>query len=655
MDIFDLSAKLTLDSSEFTDGLEGASKNASSFSDIVGGALKTALDVGVMAFTAYATAIAGVTSAMASAIADTASYGDSIDKNSQKVGMSTKSYQEWDYVMQLAGTSMQDCTVGMKTLTNQIDNAKGGSADAVAMFESLGISLDDLNSMSREDVFSSVIAGLQGMEDSTERAALANDLFGKSGQNLTPLFNMSAQETQELIDRFNELGGVMSDDAIKASARYQDSLTTLQATMDGAKRNMASEFLPSMADIMDGLTDIFSGDSSGIAKIEQGVQGIVEKVQEMLPQITEIITRLAPVIGDAIAMALPAIIQSSSQIVLAIGQGILANFPTILQTASSVLTQLGQGFIDNLPMIIEVGMQLLMGLVDGLVEALPELIDATITLIETLIDKLTEPDTMNKLIEASVKIIGALIDGFGKALPALLEGGVQLIVALAGALIMNLPKIAEVAVKLMDTLTGGLASKMIEMRKKGEEALLKMVEGLKNKISNLKTQITTIVNNALTWFKEIPTKIKDVGKNIIEGLWNGINDKVEWIKQKILGFSDSVLSTIKGFFGIHSPSTVFAKIGGYMAEGLGIGWDDEYQDVKRDIENSLGMDLSSSIKAKPIEITRQDSEIIALLQQYLPQMANKNIVMDTGALVGQIAPAMDNALGKIVNREVRFV
>lgn len=91
-----------------------------------------------------------------------------------------------------------------------------------------------------------------------------------------------------------------------------------------------------------------------------------------------------------------------------------------------------------------------------------------------------------------------------------------------------------------------------------------------------------------------------------------------------------------------------------MAEGLAVGWDDEFKDVKRDIENGLNMDMTTSIKTKPIEMTAQESQIVALLQQYLPQMTDKAIVMDTGALVGQIAPAMDNALGRMMNREARL-
>ena len=132
---------------------------------------------------------------------DMSESADVIDKQSQKVGLSTEAYQKWDYVMNLAGTSMSNMGTGLKTLTNKLDDAKNGSEKSLAMFEQLGLSIDDLNSMSREDVFGAVITGFQNMADSTERAALANDLLGKSGQELTPLFNQTAESTQELMEK----------------------------------------------------------------------------------------------------------------------------------------------------------------------------------------------------------------------------------------------------------------------------------------------------------------------------------------------------------------------------------------------------------------------------------------------------------------------
>ena len=146
--------------------------------------------------------------------------------------------------------------------------------------------------MSREDLFGAAIAGLQGMEDSTERAALANKLFGRSGQELAPLLNQSSEATQEQMALAEKYGMVMPEEAVKASAAFQDSVTTMQMTMTGLKNRMMAEFLPSVTQITDGLGKMFAGDMSGVDDIAAGIQGIVAKIGEMAPQIWAAAKRL---------------------------------------------------------------------------------------------------------------------------------------------------------------------------------------------------------------------------------------------------------------------------------------------------------------------------------------------------------------------------
>lgn len=215
------------DASKGADGLgeavEQSSKDAGDasegftvFKGVLADLISSAIEVGIQK-------IKELGGAIADTISDTAEYGDEVDKMSQKLGLSSEAYQEWDYILDKAGVDIQNVSTGMKTLTNKIDDAKNGSESATKLFKDLGISMEDLKTMSREDIFSKVVASMQNMEDSTERAALANDLFGKSGQDLTPLFNQTAESTEELRQAAHDLGLVMSDDAVDASADYADS------------------------------------------------------------------------------------------------------------------------------------------------------------------------------------------------------------------------------------------------------------------------------------------------------------------------------------------------------------------------------------------------------------------------------------------------
>lgn len=97
---------------------------------------------------------------------------------------------------------------------------------------------------------------------------------------------------------------------------------------------------------------------------------------------------------------------------------------------------------------------------------------------------------------------------------------------------------------------------------------------------------------------QLPGKMLEIGKNIVEGLWNGINGAVGWLKDKIWSFASSVVDTIKNALGIQSPSKVFRdEVGVYMAQGIGVGFDKEMKSVADDMKNSLASDLGLSLGA----------------------------------------------------------
>ena len=210
----------------------------------------------------------------------TAEYGDTVEKNSQKVGLSYSAYQKWDYAMQIAGTSMADCTNGLKTLTNTFDDAQKGSSTAQEKFNRLGLSLDDLKGKSREEVFEKTVEALQNVSDETEKAALANDLFGKSGQNLLPLFNQSTKATKELLAEAERYGMVMSDDAVDASADFEDSLTRLKKSFGGIKNTIGAELVPVLTDLMGKIQD-------KMPQIKETITNVFEAVKAGINFITE--------------------------------------------------------------------------------------------------------------------------------------------------------------------------------------------------------------------------------------------------------------------------------------------------------------------------------------------------------------------------------
>lgn len=584
MNVFDLMAKISLDKSEYSQGMSEASSEGEKASSKIGGALGKAGKVAGASLVAMGTAVAGVTKVTVDGMKETASYGDIIDKTSQKLGVSAKTYQEYDYVMQLAGTTMQDMGVGLKTLTNQVGKATEGSKESADMFKKLGISMDDLKEMSREDVFKATIAGLQGMEDSTDRARLAQELFGKSGQNLTPLFNMSNEETQKLIGNLNDMGGVMSDQAVKASADFQDAITTLGVSVKGLKNGAFAQLLPASTDILNGLTKLFSGDSSGMGLITKGVNNLSTELISALPKLATFGTELMTTLLDVIVKNLPKLLDSGVMIVMKLGDAIIQNLPAILTAGLEVILKLAQGIAQSLP------------------ELIPTIVDVILQMVDALISN------VDLMVDASIALMIGLANGLVQAMPTLVEKAPILIENLVKAFIQNVPKLLQACYEMVKTLGSGLVTYFPQLLAK----------------------IPPLIKNIVEKFKAGFTDFKTVGKNIVDGIWEGLSAGWTWLKDKAKELAKGLLDSAKEALGIHSPSREFKKIGEYCVEGFNEGISDlmEAEVISGNIKKGLSsIDVNTNLRtfgtnetsynAQPIYITLQGDagRLFRLVQQ----------------------------------------
>lgn len=541
MNVFELFATLGLDTSGYDEGLQGAQSAGESFASSLSNGLGTACRVGAIAVTATATAVAGASVAFVNGMQDVASYGDSIDKTSQRLGMSTTAFQEWDYVLNIAGTSMDNMQMGMKTLTNQLDEARNGSESAIANFEALGISLDDINNMSREEIFEQAIYGFQGMADSTERAALANDMFGRSGQELTPLFNMSAEQTRELIDTANEYGMVMSEDAVQASATFTDSMTTMNRTMAGVKNNLMAEFLPSFSTVMDGLSAIFSGDEGGIALVTEGVNQFASQMNETLPVFLDIGGQIMGVLGDAIVANLPTIIQTGSRVIGQLASGLISNLPALMSSGLMIIRQIVSGLISSAPQIGQAGLQIISELGSTLIEDLPTLISTATEMITELVRMLTDPSNLDALIQGGLALLMAVSDGLLQATPELIALIPEVIANVVTALVDNAPLILDTTLQLLQALGMAIFSALGSMMGMSQDEVTAGITAIYNWVSQKFSEIASFISSTFT-------SITDWVSDGIEGWVNFFSDGFNSIYSTVSGILDSVLGVFTSIF-----------------------------------------------------------------------------------------------------------
>ena len=267
------------------------------------------------------------------------------------------------------------------------------------------------------------------MEDSAERAALANDLFGKSGQELAPLFNTTAEETQALMTQVEELGGVMSEDTVKAGAQFKDSMTALDAAFKGAGASLFEQLIPALTSLMD-KASAFIADGG-------------------LEKIVNLFKILAPIVGAVV--------------VGFAGFKIITGIITIIQGLTTVF-----------------------GVLNAVMAANP--------------------------IGLIVLAIAGLVAAF--------------------ALLWNkCDAFREFWISLWEGI---------------KETFAAVWESIKQFFTE---DIPNTINNVVNFFKELPGKALQWGKDLLDSFINGIKEKISAVKDTIVG----VANTIKDFLGFSEP------------------------------------------------------------------------------------------------------
>lgn len=277
-ELFKLVGRVMVDASGANQALDGTDKKAQGVTGSLGGYMDKLKGWVAAAGAAFAgSAIAKGLKEIWDLSSQVAEIGDNIDKASQKFMLSRQAYQEWAFVAERSGFEIETLGNAVVNLSKKVGE---GKEDILSVLEEIGISAADAMTATPEELFDMVIAGLQGVDESTRRAYVADKLLGEAAKQLNPLLNTSAEETQKLKDEVNALGGVMSDQLVDQSAKFQDSQTNLQAAWDGVKYHLAENTLPGMTQIVDGLTQMLTGDFAG--GLQVAADGTISYLQGLL-------------------------------------------------------------------------------------------------------------------------------------------------------------------------------------------------------------------------------------------------------------------------------------------------------------------------------------------------------------------------------------
>lgn len=548
-----------------------------------------------LAASAIKTAASAISDTAQEMITGAAEYGDTIDKMSQKMGMSSDAYQEWDFVLQHCGASIESLKPAMKTLATAAENG----SDA---FAQLGISQEQIAGMSQEQLFDATIAGLQNVTDETQRTYLAGKLLGRGATELGPLLNTSADDVADMRAQVHDLGGVMGSDAVKAAAAYQDSLQNMQYAFSGLKNNISGELLPTLTLIMDGVTKMLTGG------------------------------------GDEVAAAVGDLVVSLS------GQ-LTAQAPRMMSVALTFIAALVTGLLSALPDLTGTSVELVGALLLGIAEQLPGIIVAAATAVQGIADKLTSPESITLLVQAAVQILLALAQGLVGALPELIDTIPIIITNLVDAILASLPEIVEAGLQIIIALASGIITNSGHFLAVVPKLIVALVHAFGSYVSSVAGIGKAIVDGIRKGITEQWQRLKADVSNLFTGL-------VDWIK-KLLGIHSP--STVFAGIGTNMAKGIGAgwqDTIGDINKDIAATLQPQYV-VGVDMQGLYAQAATLQTAAAQAAAGGDIAAVLERMDRLERAISGMQIYMDGDALVGSVASRMDYALGSIYTSKDR--
>ena len=357
---------------------------------------------------------------------------------------------------------------------------------------------------------------------------------------------------------------------------------------------------PIIDELPEVLSSIINAIVTGAPMLLEAVSEVVLAIVEMLPDFVQAICTLLPEfiqqIVDGLVVLAPALIEIASELILAVVEALPDLIVTLLDMLPTIMETIVGGIAELLPMLIDCAMQFVMALVEALPDiintlilALPSVIDGIIGALLELVPLIVDcgvqllvslVQALPDIIYAIVNVLPVLIAGIVSALiglvPLLVQCGIDLLVSLVEAMPDIITAIVAALPEIILSIIDALLSNVKMLVDAGVKLLTALITDLPKIIAVLIKSAPQIINALVAAFTRCFGDIKNVGRNLLEGLWNGIQDMREWLVGKIRGLGSAVMDAIKSVFGIASPSKVFRDvIGKNLILGLAEGIEDE--------------------------------------------------------------------------------
>jgi uncharacterized protein YjbJ (UPF0337 family) len=368
------------------------------------------------------------------------------------------------------------------------------------------------------------------------------------------LLNTSSEDTQAMIDKVHDLGGVMGEDAVKASARYQDSLQDMQTAFDGIKNGVGAKLLPVLADFMDKVADFITNTdmtplTDMVGKAVEGLGNFISNldIEAIGNTFQTVVTTIGEVLGTA---------WDAMSIVFDALQGAFQTITDSLNTTGTDWSDVWNGISEVITTVATV---------------IGEIIGIIASVIAGLITEAQTEGTLFNAVWESIQIAiqaaGDIIKGVIDFVSALLSGDWKGAWDAAEGVVETMTNAID---NVVTTIFNGIADFLLSVWNTIKNTVSNAVTAVKDKISNVFSAARDTVHNIFEdikngvrqkfvdmvrdvlgkviaikdGIKERFQQAKDTALRIFDDIKNGIKDKIEWAKDKVSGIVD----TIKNLF-----------------------------------------------------------------------------------------------------------
>lgn len=550
--------------------------------------LSTAAKVGAAALGAAATGIAALTK---SSIDQYAEYEQLVG------GVETLFGQASDTVMQYAQNAFQTAGMSaneyMETVTSfsaSLLQGLGGNTAAAAEIANQALTdmSDNANKMGTD--ISMIQNAYQGF--AKQNYTMLDNLklgYGGTQAEMARLINDSGVLGDTFVATAENVNEVSFDKIIEAIHVVQTNMgitgtTAAEAasTIQGSVASAKAAWTNLMTGIADENADLDTLISQFVTSAETAAGNIIPRVTQILSGMGAAIEQLAPILAaevpGLITSVLPSLVSAGAQLLVGLVTGLVSAAPQLVAAAPGIVNSLVSTISANFPALSAAGSDLLTMFSNGIVSGIPAMLvmlPDVITAIYTFLK-----DNLPKWIESGFELLENLAFGILEAIPDMVA------------------KLPEVISAIAEYFTTAAFPVIV---KKGGELLGKLLVGIIGAIPEIALQLPAVITAIVEALEAGWETIKDAGKYLLEGLWAGISDKVQWLKDKVSGVVDTIKSWFTGSDGFdeHSPSKWAKQVFRYVMEGGGQGLEAGLPDLMSDVQNVTnrvknGMDFGTA-------------------------------------------------------------